>query len=267
MNKTTAVLIAVIVVLGGSFAWYASNHPPRGAGEGPAGDYARALAPRTLHADIPAAGLKKVAFRAGVGEVRVKASGDDQVHLTVTLRQKENQLFGFVHWRAEGDARVMASAAISQQVDDGTLNLELTYPDRGQDSDFKVSWELQVPARLALDADMKVGEMTVADVAGGLDARLDVGELSIDVPKGHLAATVNVGEIRATSGSTQHGRIQLSSSIGEAVLTLSGESVGRHEHGGLGNQVSLDGSGPDDMHLSINVGEASLHVDGEAAKK
>jgi hypothetical protein len=266
MNKTTALLVAVIVVLGGSFAWYATNHPPRGGEESLAGADGRELAPRTLHADIPATGLKKVAFRVGVGEVHVKPSGDEQVHLTVTIRQKENQLFGFVHWRARGDAQALASAAISQQVQDGTLDLALTYPDRTQDSDFKLDWELQVPVRLALDADMKVGEMTIVGPAAGVDARLNVGELSIDVPKGHLSATVNVGEIRATSGSTAHGHIVLSSNIGEAVLTLTGESAGSHEHGGLGNQVSLDGSGPDDMHLSINVGEASLHVDGGAAK-
>lgn len=270
MNKTTFALVAVILALGASFAWYASEHPPRGGQ--PAGGAVdrgqQSPSPRTLQADIPAAGLRKVAFELGVGEVHVTGSNDDQVHLRVTIREKSEERFlWFVHLRNHASARSIADAAIAQQVHDGVLHLSLNYPGSDEDSNFKQDWDLEVPARLALDARMKIGDLVIGDVAKGVDAHLDVGELTIDVPGGPLHADVNVGEIRAKSGSAAHGRIDLSSKIGDASLLMQGGEAGTHERGGLGNHVSLDGKGPDDVALTINIGEVSLHMDPRDAGK
>lgn len=215
---------------------------------------------RTLTADIPAAALKKLELRVGVGEVHVKASADDQVHVQVTLKQNERQFLWFFHWMSTGTAADIANAAIQQQITGDTLDLGLNYKGDSDSNDLKQEWEVQLPVRLALETNMKVGELTIKDVAGGVDATLNVGELSIDVPRGHLKGDVNVGEIRAKSGSADHGRINVSSSIGEAVIYLNGSTSGYHDHGGLGNSVTVDGKGHDDMSLSVNIGEASLRI-------
>ena len=271
MNKTVLALVTVILVLGASFAWYASEHPPRSGGrdsEGGAEREQQSFSPRTLQADIPTTGLSKVAFELGVGEVHVTGSNDDQVHLRVTIREKSEERFlWFVHLRNHANARSIADAAIAQQVHDGVLHLSLSYPDSDEDSNFKQDWDLEVPARLALDARMKVGDLVIGDVAKGVDAHLDVGELALDVPGGPLHAEVNVGEIRAKSGSAAHGRIDLSSKIGDASLFMSGGETGSHERGGLGNHVTLDGKGADEVSLSINIGEVSLHLDPRDAGK
>jgi hypothetical protein len=192
----------------------------------------------------------------------VSASDDDSVHLHVTIREKSEERFlWFVHLRSEGSARSVADAAIAQRVRDGTLYLSLSYPGRDEGANFKQDWDLQLPARLALEARMKIGDLVIGDVAGGVDAHLDVGELSIDVPGGPLHADVNVGEIRAKSASAGHGRIELSSNIGDAGIFMRGAETGTHERVGLGNHVSLDGGGPDDVRLSVNVGEVSLHLE------
>ena len=227
--------------------------------------WADAPVERTLKADVDVAALKTLTLRVGVGEVHVTASSDDKVHAQVTLRQKQREFMWFFHWMSEGTAKDIAAASLQQvrQGDGYTLSLE--YPGDDQGDDLKQEWEVQVPVRLALTADMKVGELSIEGIAGGVDARLDVGELSIDTPAGPMRGEVNVGEIRATSGSTQLGEVSLSSSIGEAVATIGGKSAGFHEHGGLGNRLTLPGSGPDSMHLSVNVGEVSLHVTPAAA--
>jgi hypothetical protein len=219
-----------------------------------------ALAQRTLTADFPAAALKKLVLHVGVGEVHVKASDDDKVHMQVTLKQKERESLWFFHWMSAGTAEDIASAAIKQQVQGDTLSLGLNYKGDSDSNDLKQEWEVQLPAHLALDTDMKVGELTIKDVAGGVDASLNVGELTIDVPRGHLKGDVNVGEIRAKSGSVDYGSIRLSSSIGEAVIYIKGSQSGYHDHSGLGNTVSVDGKGHDDMSLSVNIGEASLRI-------
>jgi len=270
MNKTTAVLVAIIIALVGSFAWYAAKHPDRGPGMrdeaqgGAFDDASRQMGPRTLSADMPATGLDTLALQVGVGEVRVTASADDEVHAEVTLRPKERQLFGFLHWSG-ATGRSIAAAVIHQERKDKRLTLSLDLGGHEQD-EVKQEWEVQVPARLRLDSVMNVGEMNIAGVAGGVGAKLDVGELEIDVPKGSIDADVNVGEIRAKSGSSHHGRIQLASNIGDATLLLHGSDSGVHEHGGLGNRVSMDGDGPDSMDMRLNIGEVTLHVEPQGDK-
>ena len=270
MNKTTGVLVAIIIVLVGSFAWYAAKHPDRGPGlrdesERSVQDDDRPPAgPRSLDVDVPGTGLDTLALEVGVGEVHVTASSDDTIHAEVTLRPKERQLFGFLHWSG-ATARSIAAAAIHQERKDKRLILSLDLGGHEQD-EIKQEWEVQVPARLKLDSVMNVGEMNIAGVAGGVGAKLDVGELEIDVPKGSIEADVNVGEIRAKSGSSHHGRIQLASNIGDATLLLHGSDSGVHEHGGLGNRVSMDGDGPDSMDLKLNIGEVTLHVEPQDDK-
>jgi hypothetical protein len=222
--------------------------------------FAANSAQRSLTADIPAAALKKLQMHVGVGEVHVKASADDKVHVQVTLKQNEREFLWFFHWMSTGTAKDIAGAAIQQQLEGDTLTLGLNYKGDSDSNDLKQEWEVQLPVRLALNTDMKVGELTIKDVAGGVDAALNVGELTIDVPRGHLKGDVNVGEIRAKSGSADHGRINVSSSIGEAVIYINGSQSGYHDHGGLGNSVSVDGKGHDDMSLSVNIGEASLRI-------
>lgn len=270
MNKTTAVLVAIIIVLVGSFAWYAAKHPDRDSmnrddvEHNLSGDDTQHAGPRTLSADIPGSGLDTLALQVGVGEVHVTASGDDEVHAEVTLRPKEREFFGFLHW-SNAMSRDIAAAAIHQERKDKRLILSLDLDGHDQD-EIKQEWEVQVPARFKLDSVMNVGEMNIAGVAGGVGAKLDVGELEIDVPKGSIDADVNVGEIRAKSGSDHHGRIQLASNIGDATLLLHGSESGVHEHGGLGNRVSMDGAGPDSMDLKLNIGEVTLRVEPQDDK-
>jgi len=217
--------------------------------------------PRTLSADIPAAGLDGVSLRIGVGEVHVTASSDDKVHAHVTLRRKQREFMWFFHWMTEGSSSAIAAATLGQRTSGSQLTLALDVPHPSDQDDLDQDWDLQLPSRMKVDADMKVGDLSIEGVAGGVAAKLDVGELTLDLPKGGIQAEVNVGEIRAKSGSTGHGHIELSSSIGEANLIMEGTESGRRDHGGLGNQVILVGKGPDDMKLGINIGEVTLRLD------
>jgi len=216
--------------------------------------------PRVLNAEVSAAGINTLALEVGVGEMHITASSDDKVHVQVTLRRKEREFMWFFHWMDGGTSKEIAAAAILQKSSGDRLTLTVSYPREGDGSDMKQEWDVQLPARLKLDAVMAVGDCSIEGVAGGVGAKLNVGELNIDAPKGAIEASVDVGEIRAKSGTSQHGLIQLSSNIGDTVLVLKGTESGYHEHGGLGSSVSVDGSGPDTMQLKVNIGEVSLHI-------
>ncbi|MGH8379067.1 MAG: hypothetical protein ACRER7_08925 [Gammaproteobacteria bacterium] len=227
---------------------------------------ANAAATRTLTTDIPAAGVNTLTITVGVGELRVTPSSDEAVHVSIKLEQKARGFLWFFHWQSTATSKDIQAAEINQQTSGDRLNLSLNTPGRLNGSDVKQIWVVQIPARLALDIAMKVGQVTVAGIAGGVHTDLNVGEIDLDTPAGPLSATVNVGQISATSGSKHLGPIELSSSIGEAALFMNGKHVGEGgRHSGLGRRIHLPGNGPDSMNLSVNVGEVDLRLTAPGA--
>lgn len=227
----------------------------------PAFAAAQTAGDRTLTATVPAASLKTLFITAGVGELRVTPSSDDAVHIQVTLQQKSRQVLWFFHWQSRATAREIQSATIQTRQSGGQLNVALGTTGKLDTNQVKQNWLVQVPARLALALDMKVGQVNINGIAGGLDLNLNVGEIDMDTPRGPMSARVNVGQISATSASTQPGPINLSSDIGEAALFRDSKAVrNRGRHTGLGRSIHVAGSGPDTMNLRVNVGEVDLHL-------
>ncbi|HVC28593.1 MAG TPA: hypothetical protein VNF48_03510 [Gammaproteobacteria bacterium] len=226
---------------------------------------AQAADPRILNTDIPASGFDAVAISAGVGELHITPSTDDAVHVQVSLEQKSSEFLWFFHWQSRATAQEIQSAQITQQQQGQQLILSLTTPGKLSNDDVKQKWDVQVPARMAVDLNMKVGEATIDGVAGGVQVTLNVGELNVDIPRGVLNAKINVGQISVTTGTSQPGNIALSSNIGEAALYMHGKHI-KHvgEHSGLGSSVNLNGSGHDSMNLSVNIGEVDLRVESSA---
>ncbi|HKV97529.1 MAG TPA: hypothetical protein VJR90_08590 [Gammaproteobacteria bacterium] len=216
---------------------------------------------RTLTADVSASGIETLAITAGVGELRVTSSADDAVHVSVRLEQKSREFLWFFHWQSSTTTREIQSAQIVQQRQGDHLGLSLGSSSKLDTNQVKQHWDLQIPARLALALNMKVGQVNVQGVAGGVNVNLNVGEIDVDVPHGPLQASVNVGQISATSATSAPGPINLSSDIGEAAVFIQGKRVrGGGRHSGLGRRIHLSGSGPDSMKLDVNVGEVDLRL-------
>ncbi len=223
---------------------------------------ANASEPRMLHADMPATGITGLAITAGVGEVHITPSTDDAVHVHVILKQKSNEFLWFFHWQSRATVQQIQAAQISQQRQGQHLVLSLSNLGKMDNDDVKQKWIVQMPAHLALDLKMNVGEVTIEGVSGGVQTTLNVGELNMDVPRGSLDAKINVGQISVTTATDQPGDISLSSNIGEAALYQGGKYIthaGRHH--GLGRSIYLNGNGPDSIQLSVNIGEVDLRVE------
>ncbi|MGA9855190.1 MAG: hypothetical protein WBR29_07960 [Gammaproteobacteria bacterium] len=226
---------------------------------------AQAAAPRILNTEIPASGINTVAITAGVGELHITPSTDDAVHVQVSLEQKSREFLWFFHWQSRATTQEIQAAQIAQQQQGQRLILMLTTSGKLSNDDVKQKWNVQVPVRMAVDLNMKVGEATIDGIAGGVQTVLNVGELDMDVPRGVLSAKVNVGQISVTTGTSQPGDIALSSNIGEAALYMNGKYLSHAgEHSGLGRSIDLNGKGPDRMHLSVNIGEVDLRVESSA---
>lgn len=218
-------------------------------------------ASRTLQAISPAAGVNRIMIDAGVGQIRVSPSPDDGVHVQVRLEKKSQNFLWFFHWMSQSTAQAISQVSLQQQSQGDSITYTLKYPDHLDDGDIKQNWDVQIPSRLFTKVTMKVGQLTVNGIAGGVDVSLNVGEVVLNTPAGSMKARVNVGQIRATSATAQPGNIRLSTTIGDARLSMKGR-VDRDNmhHNGLGRTIDVTGNGPDQMDLELNIGEVSLHI-------
>lgn len=221
-------------------------------------------ASRTLEAESPTTGITGITVNAGVGQLRISPSPDDNVHVQIRLEPKSEHFLWFFHWMTQSTPEAVKQVSLQQQQKNGQLTYSLNYPDHLDDGDVKQNWTLQVPARLSANVEMKVGQVDVNGMNGGVAVNLNVGEITVNAPSGSIRATVNVGQIRASSATTQPGNINLTSTLGDARLYMEGQSVHEHAHrSGLGRSIDVPGKGPDAMKLDVNIGEVSLHIKPE----
>ena len=206
---------------------------------------------------------------AGVGELHIKPSTDDAVHVQVSLEQKSSEFLWFFHWQSRATAQEIQSAQITQQQQGQHLILSLTTPGKLNNDDVKQKWNVQVPARMAVDLNMKVGEATIEGVAGGVQATAERGRAGCRCAAWGFERQAQRGaDQRHHRHHASRAIFVLSSNIGEAVLYMHGKYISHAgEHSGLGRSVSLNGSGPDSMHLSVNIGEVDLRVQSSAQLK
>lgn len=225
-----------------------------------------AAAKRTLQSGMPAAKVTHVTINAGVGQLKLTPSTDDQLHVKVKLEQKSENFLWFFHWMSQTTAKKIAAITLQQKTENDGVTYSLGYPDHFDDGDVKQNWTIEVPARLAVKVRMKVGELSLSGMSGGVDAKLEVGQVTLKTLRGPIKASVNVGQIRATSGSTQPGNIHLSSSIGDAHLQMPNWNDNDNaDRTGLGRTVNVAGKGPDSMDLQVNIGDVRLQIEPAAA--
>jgi hypothetical protein len=124
----------------------------------------------------------------------------------------------------------------------GTLELSIVGKRWFDTSRVQIRGRLEVPRSLALELEMKVGELEVTGVGSNAEFRLDVGEATVRRPeKGLQSARVAVW-------------------IGEAMLVQGGRS--RDHSGVFGSGLHWrDGSGTAALALRVGIGEASVYLD------
>ncbi len=223
---------------------------------------ARAAESVPLRADVPAAGLTQLSFTGVDGEARIGISPDDTVHVQLTLEQQKASFLWVFRWLREDTTRDMAGAKLALGQQGKTLNLFVAYPSGEGHNDVQEHWTIQVPARFAVDAAMSAGRLVIRDVGGGLTAHLDAGDLTIRVPGGPLKASVGTGRVHVITDTAQPGKLTVKSTFGLAALSYNGKLFAPPPSSFhfFGNTEQQQGSGKDDMEVSVTAGEADLRV-------
>ena len=215
---------------------------------------AMAAESREFTLDVPATEIRRLELDANVGEVQIVAADIDVIEVRAKLEPDEDWFGG-----SDRLAERLKAAELKHDVSRGVLTLELEYDEPRGDNDLEETWEIRVPASVALDTELNVGSMRIEGTSGGVEAEVNVGELDIDVLSGDIDAEVNVGELDIRTATDSPGEFDLESNIGEVRLRIDGKSAGRSD-GWLGKSLTHGAGGDDDVSGRVNVGEVRVQV-------
>ena len=186
-----------------------------------------ALADRYKHIEqtIDASDLDAVQLEISVGEVDIETYDGNEIQLEIDI---EAQRFWFSFRRTHAE------------------DVELEIDDRGSavyigitESNIEQTWRIRMPAKLALDIEMGVGDIQIEDFANDLEMELGVGAVRVEV------ADVDYEAIHASAG------------VGDATVRgFSNRSD--NERSFVSADSYYHGSGEFEMEIKVGVGDIEV---------
>jgi hypothetical protein len=231
MNKRSIVLLAVLLVAA-----------PLWAGS-----------PRTLDGMVDAVGIDKVRLDAGVGDIDVTAfEGSDRVSVEVVLKPRRGGFFSSMK-KAQ---REVDEAELRMDVSRGVLRLEIETDS--DDRHFEETWTIRMPAALAFDLDIGVGDVEIRGLESELNIDVGVGDVVATSVSGDVGIDVGVGDARVEAVVSDYGKVSGSGGVGDAKLIVRGERIS--SSGFVGKSADWTGDGPHTIEISIGVGDAEVEL-------
>lgn len=161
---------------------------------------------RTLSQQFDAANIDQLELEFPVGELVVDAWDRPQVQIEVRLeceRKKDA-------CREAAEAVKLASA-----VEGKGLELELEGWPKNNSKSLEARVQIHAPRRLAVDAELGVGELRINGMASHVDAELGVGDVSLNLPEASVATVSLEAGVGDTSLSTTEKRYTGSGFVGK----------------------------------------------------
>ena len=209
---------------------------------------------RVLQGSTEASGLDKVRLDAGVGDIELNAVHDgDQVTVEVELKPRRGGFFSSMK-KAQ---REVDKAELRMDASRGVLRLEIE--SESDDRHFEEHWIIELPAHLAFDLELGVGDVQVRDLEGNLNVEIGVGELDATGVSGDLMVEIGVGDASIEASATDYGSVSGSGGVGDAKLTVQGQRVS--SSGFVGHSAEWSGSGDHIIEIDVGVGDAKVTLD------
>lgn len=180
----------------------------------------------------PAKSIHAVRVDFTVGELNIEGTRGDEVVVKL-----------YVHCKRESDKCDEMARDLTLDARSRGDRMDITVEGHSlfDSDDYWVEAIIQVPARVSLDIEMPVGEVSIRDVESDVDLRLKVGE-----------ATIEMREEKV-------GRVSAGITIGEA--TIDARSGREQVEGLFGRRVRwAEGRGPARVDVHVGIGEASVRL-------
>lgn len=209
---------------------------------------------RVLTGTADAGILESVRLDAGVGDIDVTAvQGATEISIEVRLKPRRG---GFFSSLKKAQAEV-DEAVLRMDTSRGVLRLEIETDS--DDRHFEERWTIEMPARLAFDLELGVGDVDIRDLAGALSAEIGVGDLQAEGVSGDLSVEVGVGEATIRAAAAHYGSVEGSGGVGDAKLVVRGKKVA--SSGFVGHSAEWTGDGEHFIEIEIGVGDAEVVLD------
>ena len=160
---------------------------------------AGAFADRVKHIDqtVDASMLTSVRLEISVGELEIETYDGDEIQLEIDLEAKRSWL----------SRRRRDIEDVELEVRESNSRVYFSIDER----DIEQHWRIRMPAKLALDIDVGVGEIRIEDFSNNLDMEVGVGSVRIEVVDTdyrsiHVEAGVGNASIRGFSGGSDNER-------------------------------------------------------------
>lgn len=208
---------------------------------------------RTLTDTMSAEGIDLISIEAGVGSLDIEAGSDDDISIEIVLKPRRGGFFSSMK-RAQEE---VDAARIESEVVGGKLYLEV-YSESG-DRRFEERWALRVPARLAAEAELGVGDISVIDIEGGVEIDVGVGEVEVEVASGDIVVELGVGDVEVIAPAASYGHVEVAAGVGDADIRVDGENV--VDGGFVGHSGSWTGTGEFQIEVEVGVGDVEVELE------
>jgi len=192
---------------------------------------------RTLTVNLAAGDATTVDLEVPVGEVRVDGTDGSQVAVTV-----EVQCSRPVKTRCEELAQKIELSSGNAH---DRLSVKLRgWPKNKDNSGLSVDVEMAMPRRMALDAELGVGEFDAVGLVSDLELDLGVGEATIRAGQEHVH------------------RVDLDVGVGDATLRVGDRTI--EGKGFIGHELDWSaGRGAAALKVDCGVGEVNVRLEEE----
>jgi hypothetical protein len=206
--------------------------------------------PRILehHADL--AGIDRLVLEIGVGDVVVSSDAGTELHTTIQLSPRRGGFFSSLK-KAERDVE---NAKLETHLSGGELHL--TIESDSSDRRFEENWTIVMPAHVALELEMGVGDLEIAGNFGGINLEQGVGDSVIRAEGGEISVESGVGDVRITAPLSAFGFVKGEAGVGDVTIKAGDQTI--TGDGFVGHSAKWRGDGPASIEAESGVGDIRI---------
>ena len=177
-----------------------------------------------------------IALDVGVGDVRLVASDDDQIKMSVTLEPSNNTHTNNKHnCDSHSHATIpMNKRKIQTSVEHGLIKIALN-----DQSHVTQNWLIHMPK----DAD--------------IDLHLGVGNTQLNGLQGEVSIEIGVGNAKAYVSDANYQKMKVETGVGKVAFQLPAGQLNRDSHL-VGEELVWKGKGQSKMDIEVGVGDIDI---------